>query len=221
MNPNSLGRSVGILSLGIGNIAAVHASLRRICVKSINVSSPHDLRKISHLIIPGVGAMGEFMARVNAFGLANEIRAFAGYGKVLGICLGFQSLYSYSDEGSCECLALLDGEVKSLRQYASVKTNVGYLPLVKNEDSFTSSDIVPGSPLQSQCVANVKLNNEYYFTHSYFAPVAKQSIYLAQLTPSLTITAVASNGENVFGTQFHPELSHAIGRTLIARFLSI
>ena len=221
MIPNSLSKSVGILSLGIGNIAAVHASLRRICVRSVNVSTPHEFRNISHLIIPGVGAMGEFMARVNAVGLADEIRAFAGYGKILGICLGFQSLYAFSDEGSCECLALLEGEVKSLRQYASVKTNVGYLPLVKNEDSFTTSDIVPASPLHSQCVANVKWHNEYYFTHSYFVPVGKQSTYLAQPTDFLSITAVSSNGENVFGPQFHPELSLAIGRTLIARFLAI
>lgn len=220
MIPNNFDKSVGILSLGIGNIAAIHASLRRICVKSVNVSTPQDLRKVSHLIIPGVGAMGEFMARVNAVGLANEIRAFAGHGKILGICLGFQSLYAFSDEGSCECLALLEGEVKSLRQYCSVKTNVGYLPLVKNEVSFISSDIVPTSPLQSQCVANVKWDNEYYFTHSYFSPVGRHSIYLAQPTHSLTITAVSSNGENVFGTQFHPELSHAMGRTLIARFLA-
>lgn len=219
MSPNHCA-SVGILSLGIGNIAAIHASLRRISVRSVNVSTLTQLRTISHLIIPGVGAMGEFMGRVNSVGLASEIRAFAGYGKILGICLGFQSLFTFSQEGSCQCLNLLHGEVKSLKNYSPLKTNVGYLPLIKNEGANLASDIVPSAPLISQCVSNTRWSNEYYFTHSYFAPVGMQTVYSAQPTDTFSITAVSSNGENVFGTQFHPELSHAIGRTLLSRFLS-
>ncbi len=48
--------------------------------------------------------------------MVSEIRAFGNYGKVLGICLGFQSLYSYSYEGDCECLGFLEGEVRAFRE---------------------------------------------------------------------------------------------------------
>ena len=216
---------VGILSVGMGNIAAIEGALRRLCIESIQVTGSSELFSVSHLIIPGVGAMGEFMNRVKANGLIHDIRSFAGYGKILGICLGFQSLYSYSQEGNCDCLALLDGEVKSIRDCCHISTNVGYLKVLENRSSpqlsmniIRSISSASGTTPASSHRHSQRL--EYYFTHSYFVPVQPTSTHIAHISPNLDITAVSSNGKNICGTQFHPELSHSIGRSLISSFLS-
>ena len=167
--------------------------------------------------------MGEFMARLRASRLDQAIKAFASHGKILGICLGFQVLYSYSQEGQCECLNLLEGEVKSLSDYTNLTTNVGYLQIINKDPVSTElQQIVPKKSLLSDNISarSHRDNNEYYFTHSYFVPVVNSTTHVAQPDSKTLITAASSNGINIYGTQFHPELSHSIGRTLISQFLA-
>jgi len=215
--------SVGIVSVGMGNISAIEGALRRLCIQSSRVHTSDDLLAITHLIIPGVGAMGAFMSRLKYNNLYYSLRSFAGHGKILGICLGFQSLYSYSHEGQCDCLDLLEGEVKPIKEFTKISTNIGYLEISERDRvPPLVNQIIPLKPLLTEnvCMIGRRYRPEYYFTHSYFVPVGKSTTHTAQLDPELCITAASSNGVNIYGTQFHPELSHAIGRTLISQFIS-
>jgi glutamine amidotransferase len=215
--------SVGIVSVGMGNISAIEGALRRLCIQSSRVHTPNDLLAITHLIIPGVGAMGAFMSRLKHNDLYHSLRSFAGDGKILGICLGFQSLYSYSHEGQCNCLDVLEGEVRPIKAFTKQSTNVGYLEISeRNIVPPPVNQIIPSKPVLSENVSIIgyKTKLEYYFTHSFFVPIVKSTTHTAQLDHELCITAASSNGVNIYGTQFHPELSHSIGRALISQFVS-
>ena len=84
---------IGILSLGIGNVKAVHGALRRLGKGALEVSTPNDLKGVTHLIIPGVGAMPAMMRRIKEAKLLEELRIFSRYEKILGICLGFHTVF--------------------------------------------------------------------------------------------------------------------------------
>ena len=211
---------VGILSIGLGNVPAVEGALRRLSVSPARVENQNHLLDITHLIIPGVGAMGEYITRLRAFDMISAIRSFSMDGKILGICLGFQVLFEHSEEGNCDCLGLFKGHVLSLSSFTSISTNVGYSQITQIPNHLTdATSIVPSSRLISSNNASVAESlHEYYFTHSYFVPIVETTQYISRIN-TLQVTAVASNGINIYGTQFHPELSHSVGRSLIKKFL--
>ena len=213
---------IGILSLKVGNVKAVQGAIRRIGYKSIEVKDIYDLRKVSRLIIPGVGAMPELVGALQTNNMMEEIRSYSTYNKILGICLGFQALYSYSYEGQCKCLGLLDGEVLPISNKCRVGTNVGFMEIKKFENNKDTRDIGSNSVISNDMQSlRTKKSKMYYFVHSYYVPVNGSTSYSACIEQNLEITAIASNGQNVYGTQFHPELSHEWGRALIKRFMNI
>jgi len=219
MNHNFPSTRVGILNVGMGNVPAIESCLRRLSLAPIHVSNVEGLKKTTHLILPGVGAMGELMSRIESKKLTKEIVAFAGYGKLLGICLGFQALFSYSDEGECSCLNLIDGGVEALRKYNKLKTNVGYRNIERINMDKEYPEIVPTEMVPAQTVSTRTVSYKYYFTHSFFVPIGAHTTHYTQISKNLSISSVSCYGQNIFGTQFHPELSHAVGRKLISNFL--
>jgi len=202
--------SIGILHVGIGNIAAITGSLRRLAVKPVYVERPIDLHGLTHLILPGVGNMNELMLRLRSTKLDKAIMDFSSHGFILGICLGFQALYQYSDEGSCDCLGLLEGVVVPFSSYGQSSTNIGWSKI----ESFPSTH-----SHKSPILANSVLAHTFYFTHSFCVPVCSSTTHIVRVA-NRHITA-ASNHANIYGTQFHPELSHIHGRSVIQAFISL
>jgi len=205
---STLGRKIGIVDVGVGNIQSIFGSLRRLGIIPNKVTDPADLLGISHLFIPGVGNMRELMTRYKHLRLDEGLRGFAQDGYILGICLGFQVLYQYSEENQGECLGLLEGKVVPFSHFGKTSTNVGRFT-VQAIDTY-NSDIVGSKDASVQ----------YYFTHSYCVPVGQSSTHVLQAGLSIPITAACNHG-NVFGVQFHPELSHASGRSVLRNFLSL
>ncbi|NIP89667.1 MAG: imidazole glycerol phosphate synthase subunit HisH, partial [Gammaproteobacteria bacterium] len=62
---------------------------------------PARLRTASHVVLPGVGAARDAMARLERLGLTEALPALAV--PVLGICLGMQLLFGHSDEEDADC----------------------------------------------------------------------------------------------------------------------
>jgi glutamine amidotransferase len=202
--------SIGILNIGIGNIPAIRGCLRRLAVKSVSVERPIDLLGLSHLILPGVGSMHELMLCLHKTGLDQAIRDFASHGFILGICLGFQAFYEYSEEGQCECLGLLQGSVVPYSSYGRSTTNIGY-SRIEQCTCFENN--------RYPIIAKDLLKYYYYFTHSFCVPIYSSTTHILQVGDQ-SITAASRQG-NIYGTQFHPELSHAHGRSLIQEFLRL
>ena len=118
--------SIGVLDVGIGNTLSIIGCLSRLGATSQLIHYPEELKKVTHLIIPGVGNMKSLTNKLKVCGIDKEIKEFAKTKYLLGICLGFQLLFEGSEEGDVSCLGLLPGRVLSLSRNLSVSTNVGY-----------------------------------------------------------------------------------------------
>ena len=104
---------IGIIDYGMGNLFSVSQALERLQVDYFISEKESELKKADALILPGVGAFKDAMARLNETGLANMIRDYVGTGKpFLGICLGMQLLFEESEENGIHTgLSLLPGRV--------------------------------------------------------------------------------------------------------------
>jgi len=194
---------LAIIDSGGANIASLRFAIERLGVDSILTTDPQVLRTASHVILPGVGAAADCMARLRKAGLIETIRALRQ--PLLGICVGMQLLYESSEEGDVECLGLLPGRVQRFRAEPGLPIpHMGWNQLEFRESSPVLSQIEPGDYV--------------YFVHSYCAPVGSATV--ASCTYGATFSAIVNRG-NVYGAQFHPERSARVGSQLLRNFLNV
>ncbi|MEW6398179.1 MAG: imidazole glycerol phosphate synthase subunit HisH [Bacillota bacterium] len=211
MNPSPDGPAgtVGILDLGLGNLASVARALQAVGL-SVRVSAdPAELDGLAGLIVPGVGAFAAALARLQAGGGAVLVREFLARGRpVLGICLGMQVMCAWGEEGGgAPGLGLVAARVRRLPPGRPVP-HVGW------------NQVHWSDPLQLFC--DLQPGTWFYFSHAYYVDVP----------PSLqngdsARTAMAEYGVPVlaaleipplYGVQFHPEKSGAAGLRVLAAF---
>jgi len=194
---------LAIIDSGGANIASLRFAIERLGVDSVLTTDPQVLRTASHVILPGVGAAADCMARLRKAGLIETIRELRQ--PLLGICVGMQLLYESSEEGDVECLGLLPGRVQRFRAEPGLPIpHMGWNQLEFRESSPLLSQIEPGDYV--------------YFVHSYCAPVGPATV--ASCTYGATFSAIVNRG-NVYGAQFHPERSARIGSQLLRNFLNV
>jgi glutamine amidotransferase len=157
--------------------------------------------------LPGVGAFGDFMSGLRARGLEPVIKDVAGRGiPLLGICVGMQALFEVGEEmGEHKGLGLLQGKVVRFAESLSVKvphTGWNQLQVQKDASLFNGVD-----------------DEAYvYFNHSYYCQARDSSNVIAWTDYGLQYTS-AVQSENIFGVQFHPEKSQAVGLQVLRNFL--
>jgi glutamine amidotransferase len=173
-------------------------------VPSELTTDPNKVRKASHVILPGVGAAADCMARLQKHaGLVEAIRNLRQ--PMLGICVGMQLLFESSEEGDVPCLGLLPGRVRRFADRDELPVpHMGWNQL----------EFYPGSPLLN----DIAVGDHVYFVHSYAAPVGPLTV--ATATYGDTFSAIVQRG-NVFGAQFHPERSARVGSLLLRNFLQL
>ena len=202
---------INVINHGTGNIASVNNLLDRLNARQQLAYSPKNLEEASHIIIPGVGHFGSAMNNLKKQKLDKSLIEAAKRGvPILGICLGMQILYEYSEEGMSEGLGLMKGRVvkKVPSNIDRFKVpNVGWLSVECKKSSRLFQNI----------------NNEdsiFYFANSYAVKSGDQSDVTS--TYSFDDEYVAhSEKENIYGTQFHPEKSGDVGHKLIQNFLNL
>ena len=200
---------IGIIDYGMGNLFSVSQALERLQVDYFISEKESELKKADALILPGVGAFKDAMARLNETGLANMIRDYVGTGKpLLGICLGMQLLFEESEENGIHTgLSLLPGRV------------VRFSGETENGDSYKVPHMgwnrlewVNASPITAN------LEEDYaYFVHSYYVVTNQPENVIAKASYYEDVPAVVGK-ENVFGMQFHPEKSSQLGVELLRNF---
>jgi glutamine amidotransferase len=191
-----------ILDYGMGNIRSVQQALTAVGAES-RVQS--DLSGASRLIIPGVGAFGAAMERIRP--LAADIRRAAADGMpILGLCLGQQLLFEVSEErGTHTGLGLLAGNVAYLPPAVGIKIpHIGW-----NGLTYLKSD----GPL-----ASGQTGEQVYFVHSLVTLCADPSDVVATSTHGVDFAAAVGR-KNIWGCQFHPEKSGAVGLRMLRRFM--
>lgn len=191
-----------LLDSGGSNLGSVQAAFARLGVDAPVTSSVHDINKATHIILPGVGAAAVAMNRLKKNGLVDVIPHI--HQPLLGICVGMQLLFEYSDESDTACLGLLPGKVKKLNGQDGVRIpHMGWNNLMVNS---------------TRSLCDGLQNENVYFVHSYAADVSEFT--LAQSHHGSAFSAIVQKG-NVMGAQFHPERSGKAGARLLLNFLSL
>ncbi|MBR5818028.1 MAG: imidazole glycerol phosphate synthase subunit HisH [Clostridia bacterium] len=198
---------VAVIDYGVGNLFSLCSSLDAIGADSVVTSDKEIIRRADRIILPGVGAFADAIAKLRESGLDKVIKEEAMAGKpIFGICLGMQLLFEKSYEyGEHEGLGLLKGSVVGMdgRIDSSLKIpHIGW-----NSLSFEREHPLLKYTDEGQHV---------YFVHSYYATDCEESI-IASTEYGAKITAAVAHG-NVSGMQFHPEKSGEVGLNMLRAF---
>lgn len=198
---------IAIIDYGVGNLFSVKSSFKYIGYDAVVTGDKEIIEKCDKILLPGVGAFEDAIAKLRETGLDKVLIEQANKGKkIMGICLGMQLLFEYSYEfGTHRGLGLLKGSVVGMK--GKIPENlkiphIGYNPLIFKREHPLFKYIKNGD-----CV---------YFVHSYYAEGCEDSL-LATCEYGKELTAVCGK-ENVMGCQFHPEKSGDVGLNILRAF---
>ena len=202
---------IAIIDYGVGNLFSLRCSLERIGADVTVTSDPDCLRKADKLLLPGVGAFEDAARKLRSNGLDQVVKDEAIKGKpLLGICLGMQMLFEKSYEyGEHEGLGLLEGQVIGME--GTIPEGLQIPHIGWNALHFRQNDC----PL----FANIRENDCVYFVHSYYAVGCEDSLAATAEYGNEITAAVAK--DNIFGCQFHPEKSGAVGLGILKAFCDL
>ena len=198
---------LAIVDYGVGNLYSLASSLKCIGAEHMIASEPEQLRKTSHIILPGVGAFEDAAKKLRDSGMRDALLEEVRKGKpLLGICLGMQMLFEKSYEyGEHEGLGLISGQVCPLMGDIAPVLKVPHI-------GWNRLDIVREDPL----FRYFENGQHVYYVHSFYAKNCEAST-LATSDYSIPVTGVVRSG-NVYGAQFHPEKSGEAGLKLLRAF---
>lgn len=199
---------IAVVDYGLGNLYSVARALEAVGARPLRTSQPEEVAGADGVVLPGVGAFPEAMARLEETGLAAAVLAAAAAGTpVLGVCLGLQLLFEASEEeGGATGLGLLPGRVVSLPRVPGLK-----VPHVGWNTVEWEAAAGEGLPL----FAGLEPPTYFYFVHSFCVPAAAvgDGLWVATCRYGVPFVAAAAR-DNVMGTQFHPEKSGPAGLTV-------
>lgn len=197
-------KTIGIIDYGMGNLHSVKNALDFIGAQSFVSDNEDELSRADGLLLPGVGAFPDAMARLSETGLDKFIKEYVKTKPMLGICLGMQLLFDKSYEfRECEGLSLIGGEVVKIVEPGLKVPHMGWNELT----------LVNPSPI----AASLKDGDQVYFVHSYKAIVKDRADLVAVTDYGSEVTAIVAHG-NVYGCQFHPEKSLTVGLNILREF---
>jgi glutamine amidotransferase len=198
---------VALIDAGTGNLRSVQKALESLGVEVLRTDDPQKVLSGKRVILPGVGAFGDFISGLRARGLDDAVQEVVARGMpMLGICVGMQALFDISEEmGAHTGLGLLDGRVTRFAESLSVKIpHTGWNQLEVQNDACLFKGIKSG---------------EYvYFNHSYYCQASNSSDVIATTNYGIKY-ACGVQRENIFGVQFHPEKSQVVGLRILKNFL--
>jgi glutamine amidotransferase len=200
-------KDVILIDAGTGNLRSVQKALESIGANVRRTDDPQTVLTGKRVILPGVGAFGDFMAGLRERDLEDAVKDITKYGiPLLGICVGMQALFDVGEEmGEHAGLGLLRGKVVKFAESLPVKVpHTGWNQLTVKDEA----------PLFHQ----IKDGAYVYFNHSYYCQPGDPGDVLATTDYGLQL-ACAVQHENIFGVQFHPEKSQNIGLQILKNFL--
>lgn len=199
---------IAIMDYGMGNLRSVQAGLEYIGQRAFVTDDPKKIKDASAVILPGVGAFGDAIKRLNETGIGDAFRKAVSSGKpCLGICLGLQLIFSESEEGGLyKGLGILPGRVIRFSNNLKVP-HMGW-----NQIDIKKPDIA--------ILRNIPDHSYMYFVHSYYVIPEDTSVIATSTSYGIDFTSMIAK-DNLFATQFHPEKSQKIGLQLLRNFGSL
>ena len=194
---------IAIIDYGMGNLRSVQKAFQHLGFDALITDDPARIRAADHLVLPGVGAFRDAMARLRQTGLDRTVKAVAASGTpLLGICLGLQLMFEHSEEnGFYDGLGLFPGTVKRFPDTGLKIPHMGWNTLTTRACPLWDAGEDP----------------YVYFVHSYCMPDISGAWTAATCEYGVPFTAAVCRG-NVMATQFHPEKSGDAGLRMLRRF---
>ncbi|MDH4154854.1 MAG: imidazole glycerol phosphate synthase subunit HisH [Nitrospira sp.] len=197
---------IAIIDYGMGNLRSVSKAFEAVGHQAIITRDANVIHDASHVVLPGVGAFGDCMANLVQYELVDPIKAAVRSGKpFLGICLGFQLLFSESEEfGTHAGLDIFPGKVRAFPKEPGLKVpHMGWNQVAIQSSCPVFKGIADGS--------------NWYFVHSFFVDPADRQITATRTSYGIPFTSSIWK-DNVVACQFHPEKSQVVGLQLIRNF---
>lgn len=207
---------VTVIDYGVGNLFSLARTLEHCGAEVQMIDSSKQVQEAACLVLPGVGAFADGMAGLRERGLIEPIKNYATSGRpFLGICLGMQMMFDYSEEfGRHEGLGLIPGKVVIIpsTSHDGKKHKIPHIgwnqlvrpPHYKNWDETILSGLQPG--------------NHGYFVHSFTAVPEIEEHRLADCRYNGRLISAAVRSGFLYGCQFHPEKSGVTGIQILKNF---
>ena len=205
--------NVVIADFGTGNLHSVINAVKKVSASAnvVVTQCAADIRRADRLVLPGQGAIGTWMKAFQDDSILEAVQDALKTKPVLGICLGLQALYSFSEEdGGTIGLNVLAGKVVRFQEDlydAGRKIKIPHM-------GWSIVNQTQSHPLW----AGIPQDARFYFVHSYHAHETELSQTSATAEYGLEFTCAATS-ENLFAVQFHPEKSRQQGLRLLANFV--
>lgn len=195
---------IAVIDYGMGNLRSVYKALEKEGYSAKITRDPEEVEEACGVILPGVGAFRDAMANLTRTGLDRAVKRAIEEGKpFLGICLGLQLLFEESEEfGSTRGLGIFPGRVRRISW--GVKTpHMGWNQVQLKRETPLAQGIPSGT--------------YFYFVHSYYVDPAEEDLVAGVTDYGKVFPSVVGRGK-VWGIQFHPEKSSALGLKILQNF---
>ncbi len=209
--------TVAVIDYGMGNLRSVCKALEHVApaVRVLLTSDPDELVRADRIVFPGQGAIGGCGAELDRLSLRAAGLQVMDTKPFLGICLGLQALYDFSEEGGgTRGLGVLPGQVALFPGERMHDVASGQILKVPHM-GWNQVHQVAAHPLWR----GIAQDERFYFVHSYYADAGDRAQVMAVTEYGIRFTSAAGR-ENIFAVQFHPEKSQQAGLRLLENFVS-
>lgn len=199
---------IAIIDYDAGNVKSVEKAFEYLGEEVVLTRDKNIILNADGVCLPGVGAFGDAMKKLNDYNLVNVIKEYISSGKpFLGICLGYQLMFEFSEESDgVEGLGIFKGGCVKFTEGLGLKVpQIGW-----NSLSF---------PKKSKIFDGLEENAYVYFVHSYHV-VADDPDIVAATAEYGKVFHAACEVNNIFGCQFHPEKSSDVGMHILTNFVN-
>lgn len=198
---------LAIFDYGAGNLYSLELSMKKNGAKRVSIIRDlASLNEFDGLVLPGVGNFDPAMKSLEQYKRTLK-KALVEGKSILGICLGMEMFFDRSEEGKLSGLKMLKGDVRMLDRRKVKVPHIGW-----NNINITNR--------RSKLLGGIQNGSWAYFVHSYKIVPQESEITMAN-TEYGTEFPIVIEKDNIFGTQFHPEKSGAIGEKIIKNFIGV
>ena len=202
-------KMIAIIDYDAGNIKSVEKAFQALGQDVIVTRDKETILQAEGVILPGVGAFGDAMKKLEDYDLVDTIhKVVEAKTPFLGICLGLQLMFEESEETpGVKGLGLLKGKIVRIPDGEGLKIpHIGW-----NNLSY---------PNAGRLYKDIPEDSFVYFVHSYYLQAEEAEIVKAVTEYGVKIHASVEK-ENVFACQFHPEKSSVVGMKILENFVTV
>ena len=198
---------IAVIDYGAGNLGSVVNAISKLGYQPKVTDKSADVLNAKAVVLPGVGAAGDTVDRLETLGMSDVIRQLINERRPLfAICVGLQVLLSNTEEGGGnKCLDIIQGKVKRLPQQLKIP-HMGWNQVRQRKDH----PIFEGIPSETN----------FYFVHSYYADPDDKSLISGTTSYGIEFCSMIIK-DNLIATQFHPEKSGNYGLRMYSNFLNM